>query len=79
MTTLVLPSIALSKACCTSSCDCSSKADVASSKMRILGSLIRALAMAILCFYPPESNDPFSPQILLKPSCNLKSASLVVD
>jgi hypothetical protein len=41
---------------------------VASSKMRILGSLIRALAMAILCFYPPESLTPLSPTMVLNPS-----------
>ena len=32
-----------------------SKADVASSKRRILGFFKKALAMAILYFYPPES------------------------
>jgi hypothetical protein len=31
-----------------------SSAEVASSKMRILGFLIKALAIAILCFYPPD-------------------------
>lgn len=39
-----------------------SSAEVASSKTRILGSLISALAMAILCFYPPDNLTPFSPK-----------------
>ena len=64
----VLPSMALSRACWTISCEFSSRAEVASSRIRIFGSLIRARAIAILCFYPPESFDPFKPQILLKPS-----------
>lgn len=34
---------------------CVSKADVASSKSSILGSRTNALAIAILCFCPPES------------------------
>jgi len=32
-----------------------SKAEVASSSKRILGSFRKALAMATLCFWPPES------------------------
>jgi hypothetical protein len=32
-----------------------SKAEVASSSKRILGSFKKALAMATLCFWPPES------------------------
>ena len=40
-------------ASCTSFSDLGSKAEVASSKMRIFGFLMMALAMAILCFYPP--------------------------
>mmetsp|Transcript_18894 Transcript_18894/g.47553 ORF Transcript_18894/g.47553 Transcript_18894/m.47553 type:complete len:83 (-) Transcript_18894:263-511(-) len=35
---------------------------VASSSIRILGSLTMALAMTILCFCPPLSCWPFSPQ-----------------
>jgi len=38
-----------------------SKADVASSKRRILGFFKNALARAILCFYPPESWLPPEP------------------
>ncbi len=41
-------------ASCTSFSLLGSSALVASSKMRILGFLIKALAMAILCFYPPD-------------------------
>ena len=77
ITTLVLPSIALSSACWTSSWDYSSNADVASSRMRIFGSLMSALAIAILCFWPPDNIDPLSPQLLSNPSCNLKSLACV--
>jgi len=38
-----------------------SRALVASSSRRILGLRIKARAMAILCFWPPESWVPFSP------------------
>lgn len=41
-----------------------SKADVASSRSIILGFLIKARAMAILCFWPPEINVPLSPAIV---------------
>jgi hypothetical protein len=34
-----------------------SSAEVASSRIKILGRLISALAMAILCFYPPDMFD----------------------
>jgi hypothetical protein len=40
----------VSMAVYTMDSDCESRAEVASSKMRILGFLIRALAMAILYF-----------------------------
>ena len=38
-----------------------SKAEVASSRSRICGLRTRALAMAILCFCPPEIKVPLSP------------------
>lgn len=44
-----------------------SKADVASSNNRILGFLTNALAMAILCFWPPDSCTAFSPSLVLYP------------
>jgi len=44
-----------------------SKAEVASSKSNIFGFLIIALAMATLCFCPPEIWDPFTPTFLSKP------------
>ncbi len=40
---------------------CVSNADVASSSSNMLGFRTRALAMAILCFCPPESCAPLSP------------------
>ena len=75
MTMLVRPSIARSSAYCTISWLCSSKADVASSKIRILGFLMRARAMATRCFYPPDSFDPFRPHIFWKPGCSCFSSS----
>jgi hypothetical protein len=41
-------------ASCTSFSLLGSRALVASSKMRILGFFTKALAIAILCFYPPD-------------------------
>ena len=41
-----------------------SRAEVASSRRRILGFLTRALAMAILCFWPPLSFVPLFPVIV---------------
>ena len=47
---VVLPSLALSKASCTIFSLSVSRAEVASSSNKILGSLTRALAIAIRCF-----------------------------
>lgn len=44
---------------------------VASSRINILGFLIKALAIAILCLYPPLSSSPFGPTLVLNPSGNL--------
>jgi len=44
-----------------------SRALVASSKSSILGFLTKALAIAILCFYPPESYPPALPTEVLMP------------
>lgn len=73
ITTLVRFSMARSKAYCTISWLCSSRALVASSKIIILGFLIKALAMATRYFWPPESLEPFKPQILSKPGCKVFS------
>uniref|UniRef100_A0A0D9WCH4 Uncharacterized protein n=1 Tax=Leersia perrieri TaxID=77586 RepID=A0A0D9WCH4_9ORYZ len=51
----------LSRASCTTLSDSVSKALVASSNSRILGSLRIALAIAILCFWPPDNCVPCSP------------------
>ncbi|MFS7958830.1 hypothetical protein Hanom_Chr08g00683351 [Helianthus anomalus] len=61
-TTQVLPTIIFSNASCTSFSDTLSSALVASSKRRIAGFLSIALASAILCFWPPDSWAPLSPQ-----------------
>ena len=78
MTMLVRPSIARSSAYCTISWLCSSSADVASSKIKILGFFIRARAMATLCFWPPESLEPLSPQTFSNPGCNCYSCALTL-
>lgn len=57
----VLPSMALSSAYCTISCEFSSSAEVASSRINILGYFISALAIAIRYFWPPESFPPRNP------------------
>uniref|UniRef100_A0A9I9EAC6 Uncharacterized protein n=1 Tax=Cucumis melo TaxID=3656 RepID=A0A9I9EAC6_CUCME len=61
MTRVVRPIIKRSRASCTSFSDSESNALVASSKSRIAGFLSIALAIAILCFCPPESCSPLSP------------------
>mmetsp|Transcript_13635 Transcript_13635/g.13657 ORF Transcript_13635/g.13657 Transcript_13635/m.13657 type:complete len:124 (-) Transcript_13635:941-1312(-) len=50
-----------------------SSALVASSKIRIFGFLMRALAIAILCFCPPLSMLPLIPTCLSNPSVYLGS------
>mmetsp|Transcript_26553 Transcript_26553/g.26216 ORF Transcript_26553/g.26216 Transcript_26553/m.26216 type:complete len:87 (+) Transcript_26553:184-444(+) len=50
-----------------------SKALVASSKTKIFGFLIRALAMATLCFCPPLSLLPLSPTSLSRPYFSKRS------
>ena len=57
----VLPCCALSNASWTIFSDSVSNADVASSNNNIFGFLINALAMAILCFWPPDNWPPLSP------------------
>ena len=47
---------------------------MASSNINILGFLIRALAIAILCFCPPDNLAPFEPTIVSKPKGNLLSS-----
>ena len=42
---------------------CESRAEVASSNSTMLGFLSRVLAMATLCFSPPESLRPLSPTL----------------
>ncbi|RHN53018.1 hypothetical protein MtrunA17_Chr6g0486851 [Medicago truncatula] len=52
---VVLPTIILSSASCTTCSDCTSKALVASSSRSMIGFLSIALAIAILCFCPPDN------------------------
>mmetsp|Transcript_19946 Transcript_19946/g.45453 ORF Transcript_19946/g.45453 Transcript_19946/m.45453 type:complete len:151 (+) Transcript_19946:2312-2764(+) len=62
MTKVVLPCAARSSACCTSFSLAPSNAEVASSSSRIFAPRTIARAIAILCFCPPLSFAPLSPQ-----------------
>ncbi|KAL7738620.1 hypothetical protein ACLKA6_006914 [Drosophila palustris] len=53
--TQVRPARASSRACWTTFSLSRSRADVASSSMRILGFLTSARAMAMRCFWPPDN------------------------
>lgn len=61
----------LSIAACTSASFFLSRAEVASSSIKILGFLINALARAILCFSPPDNWPPPDPTQVLIPSGSL--------
>lgn len=77
---VVLPFIAFSRAYCTFFWESSSKAEVASSSSKIFGFLMMVLAIATLCFCPPESFDPLIPHIVLNPlesSISFNSLGLV--
>lgn len=58
----VRPVVALSKASWTTRSDSASNALVASSRIKTLGFLIRARAIAIRCFWPPDRVTPRSPE-----------------
>uniref|UniRef100_A0A0D9VD61 Uncharacterized protein n=1 Tax=Leersia perrieri TaxID=77586 RepID=A0A0D9VD61_9ORYZ len=64
MTIVVRPIDARSRASCTTRSDSVSNALVASSRSRILGDFKIALAIAILCFCPPDIWIPRSPTYL---------------
>ena len=61
MMSTVRPLVARSRASCTTRSDSASNALVASSSTRMQGFLIKARAMAMRCFWPPESVAPRSP------------------
>ena len=69
--TVVIPLllIILSIAFCTSPSLSASKAEVASSKIKIFAFFIKA-AIAILCFWPPLTLIPLSPTKVFKPLGN---------
>lgn len=48
--------------------DSASRAEVASSRMRMSGFLTSARAMAMRCFWPPESCVPRAPTCVSSPS-----------
>ena len=58
ITSVVRPRIRFASAPCTSRSDSASRAEVASSRIRIGGSLRMARAIAIRCFWPPERRLP---------------------
>ena len=64
---VVLPRLASSRAPCTILSLSVSRAEVASSRRRILGFLTRALAMATLCLCPPDSWPPLDPTTVSYP------------
>ena len=72
---VVLPRSRLSRASCTRASLSLSRAEVASSRRRICGFLISARAMAILCFWPPDSWAPPSPTIVSRPCGSLEIKS----
>uniref|UniRef100_A0A0D9YED5 Uncharacterized protein n=1 Tax=Oryza glumipatula TaxID=40148 RepID=A0A0D9YED5_9ORYZ len=72
-TSVVLPIDAWSSACCTSFSDSESSALVASSSKSIAGFLMTARAMAIRCFWPPDSSAPRSP-ICKGRACNHRAS-----
>ena len=64
---VVRPAAARSRATWTSFSDSVSSAEVASSSNKIFGLRTRALAIAIRCFWPPESVAPPSPAYVSMP------------
>mmetsp|Transcript_17831 Transcript_17831/g.20225 ORF Transcript_17831/g.20225 Transcript_17831/m.20225 type:complete len:88 (-) Transcript_17831:18-281(-) len=73
-TVLVAPLIKSSIARWTRCSDSASRAEVASSRRRIFGFLIIALAIETLCFCPPDNLIPLSPTRVLNPSGNWVSS-----
>ena len=61
MMKVVRPAISRSRACWISRSVATSTAEVDSSRSRIGASVSRARAMAMRCFWPPESPTPRSP------------------
>uniref|UniRef100_A0A0E0G315 Uncharacterized protein n=1 Tax=Oryza nivara TaxID=4536 RepID=A0A0E0G315_ORYNI len=70
---VVRPIDAMSRASCTMRSDSVSNALVASSRSRILGDFRIALAIAILCFCPPDIWTPRSPTCLA--TCSVPHSS----
>ena len=72
--------INFAKASCTNRSLSVSRADVASSSMRIGGFFKMARAMLTRCRWPPESLPPRSPMLVLKPSslCIIKSKAFAI-
>lgn len=71
--TVVVSFIAFDKASYTFFWEVSSKAEVASSRIRIFGFLMIVLAIATLCFWPPDNDPPLIPQTASKPELSTMS------
>ena len=63
---VVLPNLALSRADCTIDSDSLSNAEVASSSKSIFGLRTKARAIAIRCFWPPNLNDIYLNNALIR-------------
>ena len=81
MTSEVLLFIILIRASCTNRSDSVSKAEVASSKIKISGFLSTARAIDNLCFCPPESLFPWSPIAVSSPlgSASMNESALAIS
>mmetsp|Transcript_32872 Transcript_32872/g.79998 ORF Transcript_32872/g.79998 Transcript_32872/m.79998 type:complete len:93 (-) Transcript_32872:456-734(-) len=75
MMIIVRPCIIISRASWTNCSFFASRADVASSRMRILGFRIAARAIATRCFCPPESCFPRAPAAVSIPERKLETKS----
>lgn len=65
---VLLPRRRAPRALLTRVSDSASRAEVASSRMRMSGFFTRARAIAIRCFWPPESCAPRAPTCVSSPS-----------
>lgn len=75
---VVRPFAARSSASCTTFSEFESSADVASSSSRMRGFRSSARAMAIRCFWPPDSCEPLPPTSVSKPLQDQKN-SISID
>ena len=75
---MVLFAANLSKEACTNFSLSLSKAEVASSNSKIIGFFKKALAIASLCFYPPETGSSLAPTFVVSLSSVVPSGDVSV-